>query len=277
MRVLITGGRGQLGRSLGGSLAGEEVFALSHAEMDVTDAECVKAAVDRLRPELIVHAAAWTDTAGCEADPERALLVNGEGTRIVAEAADRIGATLVYVSSNEVFDGETQAPYTEEDEPGPINAYGRSKLSGEQHVQSIHGRHYIVRTAWLYGAGRVSFPEKILQAASKGGPLKGVVDEVATPTWTDDLAKGIVALFQRAPFGTYHLTNSGHCSRLEWVEEILRARQMNVSVEPSTQAEFGAPYRKPAFSALSLDKAERHGVSMLPWQRALAGYLGMSD
>src|SRR3989304_1590938 len=229
MRTLITGGRGQLGRALQEALALHQVFAVGHAEMDVTDADAVRRAVDELRPELVIHAAAWTDTAGCESDPERALLVNGEGTRHVAEACTRAGADMLYVSTNEVFDGETAEPYREEDAPNPINAYARSKLAGERYVQSTTERYYIVRTAWLYGPGRVSFPEKVLQAAAKTNSLKGVTDEVASPTG-----------------------------------------------EPPSQQEYGAPYRKPAFSALANVNAAGLGIELRPWQEALKEHLRRS-
>jgi dTDP-4-dehydrorhamnose reductase len=278
MRVLITGGRGQLGRALQGSLAQHQVSALDLPEMDVTDPEAVRRAFDDLRPELVIHAAAWTDTAGCESDPGQALLVNGEGSRHVAEACARAGAAMLYASTNEVFDGETGEPYREDDPPSPVNAYGRSKLAGERWVRSVLERCYVVRTAWLYGAGRVSFPEKVLQAAAKANSLKGVTDEIASPTWTADLAAGIAALVRGAPFGIYHLTNSGYCSRLEWIEEIVRLAGLgDIAVEPASQREFGAPYRKPVFSALSLEKAERLGIDMPPWRDALERYLREGD
>src|SRR3990170_3872554 len=274
MRVLVTGGRGQLGRALQKSLAQHQVSLLDLPEMDITKDDVVQRYFNELTPDLVIHAAAWTDTAGCEADPEQALLVNGEGSRIVAEACARSGAAVVYISSNEVFDGEKREPYGEDDPPNPINAYGRSKLAGECHVKSALERHYIVRTAWLYGAGRVSFPEKVLQMAAKTDQLKGVADEIASPTWTADLAGGIAALIADSSWGTYHLANSGHCSRLEWAQEVLRLRGLSdVPVEPATQEEFGVPYRKPVFSALSLEKARRLGIEMPPWRDALERYL----
>lgn len=278
MRILITGGRGQLGRALQDALAQHEVLALDLPEMDITDVKVVRRYFDEIGPELVIHAAAWTDTAGCEAEPDRALLVNGGGSRNVAEACARAGAVMLYVGTNEVFDGETAEPYREDDRPNPINAYGRSKLEGERFVQSILEGHYIVRTSWLYGLGRVSFPEKIAQAAAKSKTLKGVTDEIASPTLTVDLAAGIAALVRGAPYGTYHLTNGGHCSRLEWAREVLRIRGLtDVRVEPATQEEFGAPYRKPVFSALSLEKAARQGIEMRPWQEALREYLQLSQ
>ncbi|HEU4760435.1 MAG TPA: dTDP-4-dehydrorhamnose reductase [Dehalococcoidia bacterium] len=278
MRVLITGGHGQLGRALQQALREHEVLAPGHAELDVTDPAVIERALAGFRPEAVIHAAAWTDTAGCEADPQRALLVNGEGTRLVAEACRDVGAVMLYVSTNEIFDGEKREPYTEADEPNPLNSYGRSKLAGERYVQAVLARYYIVRTAWLYGAGRVSFPEKVLQAADKSGALKGVTDEIASPTWVADLAGGIAGLLWSAPPGVYHLTNGGHCSRLEWMVEILRlANRSDVKVEPATQAEFDLPYRKPVCSALSLQKAGRCGIEMPPWPDALARYMAKSE
>ena len=277
MRVLITGGQGQLGRALQEALAEHEVSAPGHAEMGVTDARQVKRAIDGFQPDVVVHAAAWTDTAGCEADMERALLVNGEGTRIVAEACGHSGAAMLYVSTNEVFDGETAQPYREEDEPNPINAYGRSKLEGERHLRSLLERYYIVRTSWLYGPGRVSFPEKILRAAREQERLRLVTDEVASPTWTVDLAGAIARLIRQPAWGVYHLTNVGRCSRLEWAKEVLRLSGLDsVTVEATTLREFGAPYRKPAFSALANVNAAHLGVEMRPWQEALAEHLSRS-
>ena len=278
MRVLITGGQGQLGRAVQAALAGHEVSAPGHAELGITDAGQVLEAVRESRPDVVIHVAAWTDTAGCEADPARALQVNGEGTRIVAEACAGVGAAMLYVSTNEVFDGEKAEPYHEEDEPNPLNVYGRSKLEGERHVQSLLERYYVVRTSWLYGPGRVSFPEKIVQAARERGRLRLVTDEVASPTWTVDLAGAIARLIRQPVWGVYHFTNHGHCSRLEWAVEILRLSGVEgVPVEPTTQREFGAPYRKAAFSALANVRGARLGVELRPWQEALACCLRTRD
>lgn len=277
MRVLISGGQGQLGRALQEALAEHELLAPSHQELDVTDPAGVRQAIDGVRPEVVIHAAAWTDTAGCEREPERALLVNGEGSRLVAEACLRAGAAMLYVSTNEVFDGLKGEPYREEDEPNPLNAYARSKLAGERYVQSLLDRHYIVRTAWLYGAGRSSFPEKIVRAAREQGSLRLVTDEVASPTWTVELAGAIARLIREPAWGVYQVTNSGYCSRLEWGLEVLRLAGLgSVAVEPISQQEFGAPYRKPAFSALANVKAAGLGIELRAWQEALAEHFRRS-
>jgi len=271
MRILITGGRGQLGRELQVAFASQTILATDEPELDVTDAAAVGQAVDAFRPELIIHAAALTDTRGCENDPALAMRVNGDGTRNVTLACRRVGAALLYVSTNEVFDGAKGEPYLETDEPRAINAYGSSKLLGEQHARSLLRRAYIVRTSWLYGGGN-DFPAKVLQAAS--GELPMVTDEVSSPTWAPDLAKAIARLVEReAPPGTYHLANEGHCSRFEWAERVLAlAGRQDVVLVPIIQAQFDAPYRKPAFSALANTAAAALGVVLRPWTEALGEY-----
>ncbi len=273
MRVLITGGEGQLGRALQEALPGEEVFALGHTALDIADERSIAKAFADVRPQIVLQAAAWTDTAGCEKDPEQANKVNGEGPGLVATACASAGAAMLYVSSNEVFDGEKGEPYAEDDGPNAINEYGRSKLEGELRVRSVLGRHYIVRTAWLYGPGRVSFPEKVMQAARQQGRLTAVTDEIASPTWTVDLAQAIASLIRRPAWGTYHLTNAGFCSRLEWAEEVLRLAGMtDMPIAPATLAEFGGPYRKPKFSALANSRAAGLGIEMRGWREALADH-----
>jgi len=271
MRILITGGRGQLGRELQTALVSHTLSAPDLPELDVTDASAVGRAVDAFRPELVIHAAAYTDTRGCEADPALAMRVNGDGTRHVALACQQTGAALFYVSTNEVFDGAKGEPYLETDEPLPINAYGRSKLAGEEHVRSLLQKPYVVRTAWLYGGGR-DFPAKVLQAAS--GELPMVTDEVASPTWARDLAQAIVRLVEQdAPPGVYHLTNGGGCSRFQWAERVLAlAGRRDVALRPVAQAEYDAPYRKPASSELANTAAAALGVVLRPWPEALAAY-----
>ena len=270
LRVLITGAKGQLGQALERALYEDEVAAFGHADLDVTDAEAVHEAIAYEKPDVVIHAAAWTDTAGCEKDPGRAIEVNGHGAGNVAKACRATGASLVYISSNEVFDGEASEPYAEDAETNPVNGYGRSKLEGERQVSDTTDRHQIVRTSWLYGPGRVSFPEKILAAAREHGRLKLVTDEIASPTWTVDLAQAVSRLIRYEHWGVFHLTNEGYASRKEWAEEVLRLAMMgNVPAEEATQAEFGGPYRKPVFSALANNRAARLGITLRPWRQAL--------
>ena len=277
MRILITGGHGQLGKALQAALSGDDVIAFGHAELDITDATSVRNTLAEAHPDAVIHSAAWTDTAGCEADPERAVAVNADGARNVAEACASVSAAMLHVGSNEVFDGEKGAPYVEDDPTHAINEYGRSKLLGENAVRETLDRHYIVRTSWLYGPGRVSFPEKILQGALDRGSLKLVTDEIANPTWTLDLALAIASLVRTEAFGTYHLVNEGACSRKEWAEEILRLSHLDVPVEAATQADFGAPSRKPVNSELANIRGAAIGIRLRPWQAALAEHMRHPD
>jgi dTDP-4-dehydrorhamnose reductase len=279
VRILITGAGGQLGRDLQDALRDHELVALGHSALDVVAAAAVNDALDSSKPNVVVHAAALTDTTRCEREPDLAHAVNAQGARNVAAACARLRAAMVYVSTNEVFDGAKASPYAESDQPDPVNAYGRSKLAGERLVQAVLPQHYIVRTAWLYGLGGNHFVSKMLRAAD-GGELIGVTDEVATPTWTRDLAEAIARLIETERFGVYHLTNAGQASRYDWVQEILRlAGKETVAVRPVTTAEFRASLqpgvvapKKPPFSVLANTAATALGIELRPWQDALAAY-----
>jgi dTDP-4-dehydrorhamnose reductase len=273
MKIVITGADGQLGRALQTTLSLHELTPLAHGQLDIGDRGAVQLALSAARPDLVINAAAWTDTAGCERDPERAVLVNAEGARSVAEAAREAGAAMVQVSTNEIFGGEKAAPYDEDEPAHPINAYGRSKLAGEEAVRATLDRHYIVRTSWLYGPGRDSFPEKILAVGRKAGSLRVVTDEIASPTLTIDLAGAIAGLIETGQCGTYHLTNSGECSRKEWAEEVLRLAVVDVPIEATTQAEYGSPVRKPPYSVLANNRAAALGITLRPWREALREYM----
>jgi dTDP-4-dehydrorhamnose reductase len=259
---------------------GAEVLALDLPELDVTDAEAVERALRQAKPDLVIHAAALTDTSLCEEDPALAMRVNAQGSLHVAEACRRAGAALVYVSTNEVFDGARGEPYGESDEPSPINAYGRSKLEGERFVQQTLPRHYVVRTAWLYAEGGDNFPAKILRAAEGRRELSVVTDEVATPTWARDLAPAIIRLAAlrasaHPAYGIYHLTNDGYCSRFQWAAEVLRLAGppwADVTLRPITSAEYTGGPPKPPFSALRNEAAARLGITLRPWQEALEDF-----
>jgi len=273
MRILVTGGKGQLGTALQRALSEHQIRAPGHAALDVTSATAVREAIETFRAEIVIHAAAWTDTAAAERDPAAALAVNGEGSGNVARACAATGVPIAYVSSNEVFDGEKGAPYDEDDATQAINEYGRSKLAGEKAVEEAGGDFYIVRTSWLYGPGRLSFPEKIIDRARAGGALRGVTDEIASPTWTGDLAVALLALVSTGRFGLYHLAGEGSCSRKKWAEEVLRLAGIDAPVEAVLQADFGLPYRKPPHSTLANRRAAELGITLRPWREALADHM----
>ncbi|HXK33712.1 MAG TPA: dTDP-4-dehydrorhamnose reductase [Dehalococcoidia bacterium] len=278
MRILITGGRGQLGRSLARALAAHAVAAPGHDELDVADEASVRAAFERARPDIIIHAAALTDTNRCEREPDAADAVNARGTERVARACAAAGARMIAVSTNEVYDGAKRTPYTEDDATAPLNAYGRSKLRGEELARAALDDLLVVRTSWLYGAGHLNFAEKVLAAAGSGRALSFVADETAAPTYTDDLASAIAALIEkRAPAGVYHLANEGEASRWEWATEVLRLAGRDVPVRRVTTAElrangYSGP-AKPPYSVLANTRAAALGVTLRPWREALADYM----
>lgn len=283
MRVLITGGQGQLGRDLRLVLAEHEVRSTDLPELDVTDPSAVLDAISSFCPEVVIHAAALTDTVRCETEPDLAYTVNALGTRNVALACQRAGAAMLYVSTNEVFDGTRREPYLEFDEPNPLNVYARSKLAGERFVQTLLPRHYVVRTAWLYGAESSHFPAKILAAARGRPELSVVVDEIATPTWTCDLADALARLIQQPLYGVYHFTNSDACSRFQWAREVLRlSGREDVVLRPVTTVEWrqagGEGPRKPPYSVLrNFVGATSLGIELRPWREALAEYFAQAS
>ena len=278
MRILITGGEGQLGRALVRALEGHDVLALGRARLDVADERATYDAIGEARPDVVVHTAALTDTTRCESDPAAAEAVNALGARNVARACAAAGAMLIAVSTNEVFDGAQATPYAEDAAPNPVNAYGHSKLEGERQAQREHRNTLIARTAWLYGDGAQNFVSKVLAAARAGRPLRFVTDEVATPTSADDLAHAIRGLIERqARPGIYHLTNAAAAPRYDWAREILRLAGMaDAAVEPITTAELRARGydgpRKPPYSVLANTRARALGITLPDWREALAAH-----
>jgi len=275
VRVLVTGAKGQLGVELLDVLGRDhDVVGLDLPELDITSAEATRVIADT-RPAWVVHAAAWTDVDGCERDPERALLVNGEGTRRVAEACRAVGAGLVYLSTDYVFDGRKGAPYLEADPVSPLSAYARSKVAGEDAVRANAPRWAITRTAWLFGVSGKNFVKTIVEKAAAGGPLRVVDDQVGSPTYARDLAEAIAELVSRELSGIYHLTNAGSCSWCAFTRAILEeAGLAHVAVAPMTTAELGRPAPRPALSVLANHAWVAAGMRPLrPWREALSAML----
>jgi len=277
MKVLVTGARGMLGSDLCELLAREhEVRGVDIEGFDVTEPAAVSEALAARRPEAVVHCAAWTDVDGCERDPARAFLHNGWGTWNVARAAAEVGATLVYLSTDFVFDGAKGEPYTEFDVPNPLSVYGASKLAGEEAVRSLVPRHYVVRSAWLFGARGRNFVRAILEGAADRDEMPVVADQFGSPTYTRDLARGLadIILSGRVVPGTYHLANSGVCSWAELAGEALRLAGRPTRVKPIPAAEWPSPAPRPAYSALRSRRLELQGVRGLRnWKESLASYL----
>jgi dTDP-4-dehydrorhamnose reductase len=276
MRLLLTGADGMLGRALRATLPpGDDVRPLARADLDVTDLEATRQALAAWRPEAVLHAAAWTDVDGCERDPDRAWRVNALGTRNVAVAAEEVGAACCYVSTDYVFDGERPDPYTEFDLPAPRSCYGRSKLAGEGYVQTLTTRHWIVRSAWLFGPGGKNFVKAILDRARAGEPLRVVDDQVGSPTFTRDLATALARLVRAPRYGVWHVTNRGACSWYDFAAAILEATGLTgARLEPITSKELDRPAPRPRNSVLRNYCWELQGWPPLrPWPDALREYL----
>lgn len=273
MRIFLTGSEGQLGRVLSTRLSGDQVVPCDQPDCDVTAPGAIRQAILAARPDVVLHCAALTDVDGCALHPALAYRVNGFGTQNVALACAEAGAALLYISTNEVFDGTAHAPYSEFDAPHPVNAYGRSKLAGEWFASRLLQRFYIVRTSWLFAPGGKNFMHKIIQRAAEGQPLRVVTDEVASPTHVEDLADAVVQLIGTGQFGIYHLTNAGYCSRYDWARKVLDVAGYSVPIEPITRAEYPRPSTPPAFSALANQAAQALGIVLRPWEEAVAEFL----
>jgi dTDP-4-dehydrorhamnose reductase len=268
MRILITGADGQLGGALSRRAVGHSVVALELVHLDICDPAETRRQITAARPDVIINAAAITDVDGCERDPDTAYDVNALGARNVALAASAVGAALVQVSTDYVFDGTKGVPYWEFDVPSPVNAYGASKLAGEELVRAVHNRVYIARTAWLYGVGFRNFVTKILGKAARESELSVVDNEVGSPTFCDDLADAILALAATGVYGTYHLTSEGECSRHEFARAILDgAGRPGYPLRPVDH--YPRMARPPAYAPLRNFAAARLGVVLPAWREGL--------
>jgi dTDP-4-dehydrorhamnose reductase len=272
MRFLITGHRGQLGRELCTRLP--DAAGVDLPEVDITNPQSIDDAVAAARPDVIIHCAAMTNVDGAAKDPAVAYAVNGLGSQNVAQAAARISASLVYVSTNEVFDGTKAEPYFEFDTTNPGNAYGRSKLAGEWYAAHLTNRFYIVRTSWLSASGGRNFVHRIQELADERGRLQVVTDEVANPTFVKDLAGGILRLIEKGRFGIYHLTNAGFCSRYDYAKKILELTgRAHIPVEAITLAQYPRPSSPPKFGALANTAAAALGITLPTWEEGLRTFL----
>ena len=286
-RVAVTGARGQLGGFLLAALvrAGAVPVGLggrpgSGVDLvaDVTDAAAVRRALETARPDAVVHGAAYTDVDGAERDPELAEAVNGAGSRHVAEAVAAVGAYVVAVGSDFVFAGDGGAPYGEDAPPGPVSAYGRSKLLGERAVLATDPSFAVARTAWLYGGPGKHFPRTVLSVLRQRGSMEVVDDEAGSPTFAGDLADALVALLAARGAGVFHLANEGRTSRYGLARAVAGVAGLDPEmVRPTTTAAFLAKYplpaRRPPDSTLANRRAAALGVRLRPWRAAVDAYV----
>jgi dTDP-4-dehydrorhamnose reductase len=259
VRTVVTGAGGMLGHDL---VRRSGAVALTRADLDVTDRDAVRDAIGA--DDLVFNCAAWTDVDGAEEHEDEATRVNGDGARNIAEAA----GTVVYVSTDYVFDGRKGEPYVESDVPAPLSAYGRSKLAGERATAEANPRHFVVRSSWLFGAGGANFVETML---GLGPEARVVDDQVGSPTFTGHLAEALVGLAGTEDHGMHHMAASGSCSWFEFAREIIDRAGTGTRLEPCSTAEFPRPAARPSYSVLGSERGHR-----LPhWREGLDAYLGV--
>ncbi|MBI3963161.1 MAG: dTDP-4-dehydrorhamnose reductase [Deinococcus sp.] len=279
MRIAIVGANGQLGTDLMHLLEEAKVVSLYHRDIEIMDIYQVDEVLDAIDVEVVINLAAYHRVDECESQPNRALLVNGMGLRNLALNCQRHGRVLMHFSTDYVFDGRAGRPYHEDDPPLPLSAYGNSEVSGEHFVRAICDRYYLIRTSGLYGLAGSSgkggnFVETMLRLAGEGQTIRVVDDQVLSPTSTADLALKVLELLETGRYGLYHITNAGWCSWYEFAAAIFNLAGVKADLRPTTSAEYGAPARRPAFSALENRRLQQIGLAPLrPWQEALAAYL----
>ncbi|WP_163070782.1 dTDP-4-dehydrorhamnose reductase [Priestia flexa] len=275
-KVLITGANGQLGKELVELFTqkGFEVHGFGRKDMDITNQAQVKEIIHRIQPNIVLHSAAHTKVDLAEAEPENAFAINSYGTRNVAVAAEQVGAKLVYVSTDYVFDGTGTEPYDEFAPTSPLGIYGKSKLAGEQFVRDLHSQFFIVRTSWVYGKHGANFVKTMLKLGQDKKELSVVADQIGCPTYTLDLATTILELVQTEKYGVYHVSNSGQCSWYEFAKAIFAEAGMNVQVNPCTTEEFPRPAARPAYSVFKHQALEINNISIPRiWRSALVHFL----
>ncbi|ACH40340.1 dTDP-4-dehydrorhamnose reductase [Citrifermentans bemidjiense Bem] len=271
--ILVVGSKGMLGQELM-QVFGDAARGVDLDDIDITDLASVQRVLLTLKPRIVINAAAYTDVDGCQAEVEKAMQVNGEGVAYLALTTKEIGAKLVQVSTDYIFDGKKGSPYVEDDLASPLSIYGESKLAGEMNAW-FNPDHLIVRTQWLYGHGGKNFVETMLKLAGERSELSVVDDQTGSPTWAYDLALAIKALLDKGCGGTYHAANAGFVSWNGFAKEIFRlAGIADIKVNPMSTAELNRPAPRPLYSTLDCSKlAQDTGFALQPWQQALERYL----
>jgi len=284
MKVAVIGANGQLGSDVVRAFEarGDQVCQLTHADVELANADSVAECLRFLRPAIVVNTAAMHDVENCEQQPEKAYAVNALGARNVALATRDLDVPVVQISTDYVFDGHKGEPYVEEDVPMPVNVYGNTKLAGEHFVRSVNPKHFVLRTSALYGMrpcrgkSAHNFVELMLRLAQDRGKVRVLQSEVVTPTPTAQLANQIVALSRRDAYGLYHATAEGSCSWYEFAREIFEITNTKVQLEVAEPAEFPAKVARPSYSVLENQALKMQGLNRFgPWQQGLREYLGM--
>ena len=282
MKVAVLGSDGQLGSDVVEAFVknGDEVSALTHGDVELTSASSVDEALSAANPEFVVNAAAMHHVEKCEADPAAAFSVNAIGAKNVAMWAKKSGAKVAYVSTDYVFDGKKNSPYVETDTPGPLNAYGITKLAGEHFTAAVAEKYFVIRVSAIYGLrpcrakGGLNFIELMIKLSKERDRLRVVDDEFVTPTSTFQIAEQLVTLSTSDAYGLYHATAEGSCSWYEFAQEIFRACDIHVNLQKADPGEFPAKVQRPKYSVLENRALKHVGLNVFTdWREALRDYL----
>ena len=280
MNLLIIGCNGQLGKDMMRVASQKKcmTLGLDLPSIDITRPDSVADAALRFRPDVIINCAAHTNVDACESEVEKAFALNSEAVRNIADAGRRVGAKVVHISTDYVFDGTKKTPYVETDKPNPCSVYGKSKLAGEQELQKAYDRHFIFRIAWLYGIHGNNFVKNIRAVAQKRAaakePLKVVDDQTGTPTYTVHVCRQILSMVDTDHFGTFHCTNEGCCTWFEFAHRITSASHIPVDVQPCTTEEFPRPAPRPRNSVLENRHLKELGLNIMPpWEKGFEEFL----
>lgn len=264
-KLLVTGSIGQLGVEFCNYRSDLfEMTGISKRDADIRDYKPVISAVNRHKPDIIIHSAAMTDVDACEKDQSLAMDINVGGTRNVALAAEKSGAAIIYFSTDYVFDGKKERTYVESDKPNPISHYGFTKLTGEKVVREFHGNWTIIRTGWVYSPNRKNFVKSIVSTANKEkGPVKVVNDQYGSPTWTREIVKQTIKIIEASQTGIFHVAAKGEVSRFEFAKLILNRLLPDVEIVPCATKEFPRPAKRPARSSLNSERLEALGIDVM--------------
>lgn len=278
MRVMVTGTNGQLGQELVHQLRSlsVELYSYTKAELDITNQGVVNEVVKKIRPNVIINAAAYTKVDLAESNEELAFAVNAWGQRNLSVAAESLDTKICYISTDYVFDGNGKEPYKEYDNTCPLGVYGKSKHAGEELTKSLSSKYFIVRTAWVYGEHGNNFVHTMLRLAQERDKLGVVNDQFGSPTYTVDLAEFIIELIQTEKYGIYHATNSGSCSWYEFAKAIFEEARINIELNPLSTKEFPTQAKRPAFSVLENFSMKINGFKpMRSWCEALREFINV--
>lgn len=274
MKLFLTGSSGQLGFDIKRVFSDWQITECDLPKCDIASKAIVKT-IAAAKPDVIIHAGAYTNVAKAEQESKRAFLVNETGSRLVAAESQKASARLVAISTDFIFDGKKHSPYLETDKANPQTVYGKSKLAGEQAIKSVAKDWLIVRTAWLFGgtSDHKNFVTKIIAAAYGGKPLSVVADEIGSPTWTYDLARAIRYLIEKKQRGLFNVVNVGQASRFEQAQFIVKSLGLEVKVAPLVSTSFQKTMPRPAYTVLSTKKLAAAGLIMPGWRAGLKNYL----